>query len=48
MQAFLTYMSIAAGLIFVYLVLANGKNAVSLVGALSSANLGAIKALQGR
>ena len=47
-QAVLTYIGIAAGLIFLYLLLTNGKNAIGLLGALSTANIGAIKALQGR
>lgn len=48
MGTLVTYMGIAAGLIFLYLVLSNGDRAVSLTNALSTANVGAIKALQGR
>jgi hypothetical protein len=42
------YMMIAAGLIFAYIILTNGAAATSLLGGLSSANIGSIKALQGR
>jgi hypothetical protein len=43
-----TYIMIAAWLIFAYLLFTNAKGATGLIGGLSSANTGAIKALQGR
>jgi hypothetical protein len=42
------YMGFAAFLIFIYLVLAHGKDSANLLSGLSGANIGAIKALQGR
>lgn len=48
MGSAITVFSIMAALIFIYLVLSNGKNATSVLSALSSANVANIKALQGR
>jgi hypothetical protein len=42
------YIMIAAGLIFGYLLLTNAKGATGLIQAASTANIGAVKALQGR
>lgn len=44
----ITYIMIVAWLIFAYLLFSNAKGATGLVQAGSSANIGAIKALQGR
>lgn len=46
-QTFLSWFGIVAFLIFVYLVLSS-KNTTAVLGALSSGNIGEIKALQGR
>lgn len=45
---FAKYLSLVGLLILVYLVVANGQNATSVINSLSGANTNAILALQGR
>lgn len=48
MDGFMKYMGYAFLLILVYLVVANGSLATKVINSLSSANVNAILALQGR
>lgn len=48
MPEFMKYLGILAFLVFVFLVVSNGRGATDVINALSGANTNAILALQGR